>query len=610
MHFVVAEAMRVLRIVAEMPELAAGAVQQIEAVERAYPQPPLAVFQHGPHHVVGQAVRVGRIVAVSGKGPADGVETVHAAARRDPQHAAAVAHDIADGVAVRIAGGKAHGKETPEYRIEAVQARRAAHPQGAVRRLVQGGDLLVARHAGRAAQVEQARAAVARIVQFQAALGGQPQFAIARVGHGAHFLVRQRAHIAGRPRHARKAAAAQVDPAHAVVPGADPERARAVAVQRRQLVVGDAEFVARLVPVLQEGVALGLPAEQAIGIAAQPDGGVDILVQAGHADGGKTLFFMQAQARLRCLAGASQAPALGAGHGADPQILLAVHQQRLDHVIFGTGRRVDGEMLEAVAARRQHIQARDGADPQALLRVQRQRLDFIVAQAVRIALFMVPGAEGARGGVEMLQTVRGGDPEAARAIVKNGVDMPVAVAALALFGRDVMDEGLAGGVEAVQAVVGAHPQLPLAIDMQFADPIVGQAGLVALDILVDDHTIAVVAAQARLAAEPHIALPVLGDGQHRFLRQALFHAELIETQGGRRRRRGRAARQQQRQQQYHFANTSKYQHNRPVKKNAKKTHAAPRAVSGTKERQDIILAGLRIALSKTDQLVSIRRFEQ
>ena len=201
-------------------------------------------------------------------------------------------------------------------------------------------------------------------------------------------------------------------------------------------------------------------------------------------------------------------------------------------------------MLEAVTARRQHVQARDGAYPQALLRVQHQRLDFIVAQAVRIAFFMVPGSEGARGGVEMLQAVRGGDPAAARAIVKNGVDMPVAVAALALFSRDIVNEGLAGGIEAVQAVVGAHPQLTLAIDMQFADPVVGQAGLVALDILVDDHAVAIVTAQARLAAEPHIALPVLGDGQHRFLRQALFDAELVETQGGRRRRRGRAARQQ------------------------------------------------------------------
>src|SRR5450830_1235327 len=134
-------------------------------------------------------------------------------------------------------------------------------------------------------------------------------------------------------------------------------------------------------------------------------------------------------------------------------------------------------MLEAVAARRQHVQARDGAYPQALLRVQRQRLDFIVAQAVRIAFFMVPRTEDARGGIEMLQAVRGGDPETARAIVEDGVNMPVAVAALALFGRDVMDEGLAGGIKAVQAIVGTDPQLALAIDMQFADPVVGKAGL-------------------------------------------------------------------------------------------------------------------------------------
>jgi hypothetical protein len=53
--FVVAQAGRIDRIVAEVAELAGGAVEQVEAVEGADPQPAAAVFQHRPHGVVGQA---------------------------------------------------------------------------------------------------------------------------------------------------------------------------------------------------------------------------------------------------------------------------------------------------------------------------------------------------------------------------------------------------------------------------------------------------------------------------------------------------------------------------------------------------------------------------
>jgi hypothetical protein len=61
---VVAEARGVVRIVAEVAELAGRAVEQVEAVEGADPQPALAVFQHRPHDVVGQAGAHRRIVLV------------------------------------------------------------------------------------------------------------------------------------------------------------------------------------------------------------------------------------------------------------------------------------------------------------------------------------------------------------------------------------------------------------------------------------------------------------------------------------------------------------------------------------------------------------------
>jgi hypothetical protein len=114
-----------------------------------------------------------------------------------------------------------------------------------------------------------------------------------------------------------------------------------------------------------------------------------------------------------------------------------------------------------------------------------------------------------------------------------------------------VDKGLGRRLVAVKPAVGADPQPPLAVGQQHPHPVIGQRARVADRGAVVGEAVAVEARQAVLGAEPHEAVGVLRDRQHRLLRQAILHRQVFEAQ--RRRRRGgphRAARQAgQRQQQ-------------------------------------------------------------
>ncbi|MNY53038.1 hypothetical protein D3C86_1887620 [compost metagenome] len=98
-----------------------------------------------------------------------------------------------------------------------------------------------------------------------------------------------------------------------------------------------------------------------------------------------------------------------------------------------------------------------------------------------------------------------------------------------------MGEALGQRLVAVQAAVRADPHAAGAVHVQHAHPVVGQAARVGHGIAVGEDARAVIAAQAGLAAEPHEALLVLRHRQHRLLRQAVLHVQLLEAQGARRR---------------------------------------------------------------------------
>ena len=514
-----------------MAELAGGAVEQIQAIEGADPQPAAPVFEDRTRHVVGQAGGIKRVVAKRPDHPRGRVEPVQAAARRNPQRVVAVDQHAAHGVAVRVALGQRLADEAPAGRVEASDAGAPAGPDHAAavarhrvdQRVAQAVRVarLMAQHAGHAG---------GRIEQIEAVAGAQPQLAGAVVDDGAHLVVRQRSRAAGQFDDAGEAAAAEVDAAHAGVPGTDPEGADAVAEQRRDAVVGQAVVVGRLVAEVGEAARLRVPAIQPVVLAADPQGGIAVLEQ--HADFAAHNAIIRAQ--QAALAGAGRKlPAFESGQAADPQRLTGVNQQRAHGIKLGARAR-QRVMLEAGGARRQAVQAERGADPQAPAGVQRQRVDLVVNQARWRARDVVPYLEDAGFHVEVLQAIGGGDPQAVLAVAFHRVDMAVAVTALVRLVRRIVYKRLGGRVEPFEAAVGADPEPAGAVDMQHAHPVADDAARVADFISVGRHPVAVEARQAGLAAEPHEAVAVLDHRQDRFLGQPVFDAELLETQAARR----------------------------------------------------------------------------
>ncbi|CAH0284297.1 hypothetical protein SRABI118_03877 [Massilia sp. Bi118] len=93
---VVAQRGRVLVVVAEMREGAAGAVEAVQAVVGAEPDIPGAVLEQREAVVLAQAPGVERVVAPGAQGAAIRVEQEQAAARRHPQVAGAVEQQVLD----------------------------------------------------------------------------------------------------------------------------------------------------------------------------------------------------------------------------------------------------------------------------------------------------------------------------------------------------------------------------------------------------------------------------------------------------------------------------------------------------------------------------------
>ncbi len=325
-HLVVADAVRVVGIVAEVAEPAAGAVQQVEAGEGADPEAAAPVFEHRPRDVVRQAGELRRIVAVAGHRARDRVEPVHTAAGRDPDHAGAVEQHRAHVVGVGVA--RQHLAPEPARRgVEGGDAGAAADPQ-------QAGAVA---HDGRRWHVDQAVRVVLAVAEHLGLAGARIEVV---QGGGrtdpqplpvfeqcAHLVVRQRVGHAGARIEAREAAAAQVDARDAAIPGAGPEGADPVAVQGRDVVVDQAVAVGHDVAEGVEALAPGAPAQQAVFMGAGPHRAVGILVQRGDPGFPDAVGGPEAAqpARIRATQFAPFQPA----EAPDPEPLPGVDQQRV-----------------------------------------------------------------------------------------------------------------------------------------------------------------------------------------------------------------------------------------------------------------------------------------
>ena len=538
---------------AEVAELAGGAVEQVQAVERADPEAAVAVFQHRAHDVVGQARGRGRVVLVRGL-LAVRVDAVQAAAGRGPQGAVARDVHVAHVVGIDVGGGEYAPREAFRLRIEVREAVARADPHGAV---------AAERHRRRHRVARQPRfdggqapclvRAGRRIEQVQAAVRGQPQAAAALADDAAHLVVFQRERRVVAAHDARETAAAHVRARHAAVPRADPERAHAVAVQRRDLVVAQAVAVGDAVRMALEAAQRGQPAVQAAVVRADPHLALGILVE--HADLARRHAVVRAERAHLALRPERQA--FQAAHAADPQALARVDHQRLHEVVLAAARRrVVAEVhplgIEAVEARR-------GADPQAAVAPAREGRQLVGREAVRHAGHVVPCLEAAGRDVEVLQAVGRREPQPVLAVVQDGADVAVAVAPLGRFVRQEMGERARLRFVAIEAAVRADPQAALAVDEQHAHPVVGERLRIADDVAEIREAVAVVARQAGLGAEPHEAVRVLDDGQHGFLRQAVVHRQVLEAQGRRRRRvddDGPQQREHQEQASFHASKNS------------------------------------------------------
>ena len=300
-----------------------------------------------------------------------------------------------------------------------------------------------------------------------------------------------------------------------------------------------------------EAAQRGQPAVQAAVVGADPDLALGVLVQ--HADlAGRHAVVRPERAHVALR---PERQAFQAAHAADPQALARVDHQRLHEVVLAAARRrVVAEVhplgIEAVEARR-------GADPQAAVAPAREGRQLVGREAVRHAGHVVPCLEAAGRDVEVLQAVGRREPQPVLAVVQDGADVAVAVAPLGRFVRQEMGERARLRFVAIEAAVRADPQAALAVDEQHAHPVVGERLRIADDVAEIREAVAVVARQAGLGAEPHEAVRILDDGQHRLLREAVVHRQVLEAQGRGRRGLGTRDPQQCKQQEQPSSHASK-----------------------------------------------------
>ena len=556
-----AQAVGVGLVLAIMREGVAGAVEPVEAVVGGQPQDAVLVLDHCEYPIFAEAGRIVRIVTPGAAHGQVGAEQVEAGARNHPGGAVARLHDRLD------QGRVALGPQVDRMKVAAAlgtpgQARGRAHPQPAI------DDRQAVHHVARqrrpvARLVAQGAGAAARgIVEGQPATrGADPDLAIGAHDDVARLPVFVLVVAARLVVEVRETAAGQVGAADAAETGADPQRAGTVDAHRRHLVVRQAVLVEHAVAVGDEAAAGRFAPLQAVEVGAGPERAPGVDVQRQHARLAHS-FSRADGAPLR--PALAEAPLLESGLGADPERVARPHGQRR-HAgaarVLVQRRGID----HVVGARRQARHAVQGADPERALRIERERVHDLVARRARARARLADGGEAARARVEALQAVAGAEPEHAVAVGDDGVDAAVGALARTRFEQRVAHELAAGLIEARQSSLGAEPEPPFRVFERGVDVAVRQRGGVARVVAVGGEAVAVVAVEAGLGTEPHEALAVLEDGQHRFLRQAVFDRQPLEAQVARRAGAGSASAPQQQagDREHGGAPGGEPQHNRP-----------------------------------------------
>jgi hypothetical protein len=301
----------------------------------------------------------------------------------------------------------------------------------------------------------------------------------------------------------------------AAAPAADPHQAGTVYQQRTDTVVADAGGAGAVVmqPV-HHGQAGAVHHIDALAEGTQPD-------FTGHRFG-DAVDPEVAQAVQRAHAAAG-----GIEHGgalartADPDAALAVLEQAGG--IGGTERRREPAIAKPA------LHAGLARHPQAALAVEQDRAQLVAGQAGAIAFDMAVVAEPAAGRIEQRQAVVGGQPQHSVGQFRDAFDAVVGQAFLAARIVTVLVEAFGARIEQRQAAAdGADPQPAVAPRMQGADIAAAQCRRVAgtgTEYLV---TIAVVAHQAVLGADPQQALRVLHHRRAQMGRHLVRHGDALE----------------------------------------------------------------------------------
>jgi hypothetical protein len=537
-HPVVAQALRVLRIVPIALESRAPAAQEVKPVQGADPQVARRSALQSAHPAEGASALGPRKAMMLGHEPAFGIEAVEAEVVPQPQPALLIVGDRPDvvvGEAAGIPGPVLEHREGPALRIEESDpAAIRADPQAAARVLVErenGG----AAGLGRRDPVRNERPAFAIEAVEPAALGPHPEAPFAVLEERAHVALAQAPRIGravgvvveGVMRAAQHVGAAEE--------GADPDLSLAVFVERADDAFAQRARVGIVVAERgKEAPARGVVALHTLLVRADPDGAGAIHEHGRQEIRDEPVRPLRVMRIALARPGHGIEPAEAASVRGDPDPPAGVPGQAPD-VVMDEAARLRGIVpivdepppVRRLAAppRPQEIDAGVArADPQPPVAIREKGRDRIAAQAAGIVGRVCVPAELARRGITLEEALAfGADPEDAGAILDD--------ARHALVNGGNGRERLGLAIHDHEPVVRAHPEPPRAVFVESGHHAVGKAAGIARVVPVDDEGVAVVAVEALLRAEPEETNTILEDGLDRRLRQSLLDGDAGEARG-------------------------------------------------------------------------------
>ena len=311
------------------------------------------------------------------------------------------------------------------------------------------------------------------------------------------------------------------------------------------MTIGEAHAVLGVRPVVREGPVRGIEEIEAVG-SAHPQAASGVLQERAH------LVVRQAPRDIRLVAevpesSARREPIEAAGRGPHPDRSEVVLEDGA-HLRLAQARcrrRVRDEVHEGVRAGVEPVEAPVGADPQPTGAIDGERVDAIVDEASRRTGVVDETRERAGRDLQAVQPrVARSDPE--RALLRREGERAHVLGRERLRAHDPIARPLPAG----ETSSGRDPEVARGVLGQVPDEARGQRGGVGYVAPVDLEADPVVAVEAVLRGEPHVALPVLEDAVDARLRQALLEGEAIEADRTlRRRQRPRRDEQHQGQQQ-------------------------------------------------------------